>query len=417
MALGPGDKQLYATTADGVLVFARAPSGALKLQSCINDLGDGGCAAARMVHNLTYLALSPDGEDLVADVDGTPGGIVMLSRDGAGDLSQRASEICVSTNGQASDNGSVLSGCVSNPQINANGHIVFADANVFHVGVYAASPAGALLTFKRDFPPVCPASQAIATERDTSAAVGFGCTDRNGDAMTFAIVGAPVAGTLGAIDQAAGRVFYNPFGGFTGADSFKFRAFSTVNASADSTVSLNVTAPGAAAPVAPAGLDGDRDGFFTGQDCNDANPAIRPGALEVKGNRVDENCDGLAEPFPTLASGVVHNWDARFTLRVLQITQQFPRGLSAKILCAGKGCRFRSRRLKVPKPKRNAANVLPSLPARLRHFHAGQTVEVWVSAPGFNTKVARIALKRGKQPVIQPLCVVAGETKPRETCS
>ena len=52
-----------------------------------------------------------------------------------------------------------------------------------------------------------------------------------------------------------------------------------------------------------------RDGFFAGQDCNDANAAIRPGAVEIKGNRIDENCDGLAEPFPTLTSGVVNKWD------------------------------------------------------------------------------------------------------------
>ena len=38
-------------------------------------------------------------------------------------------------------------------------------------------------------------------------------------------------------------------------------------------------------------LDRDADGFPVPADCNDANAAIRPGALEVKGNTVDENCD------------------------------------------------------------------------------------------------------------------------------
>ena len=42
--------------------------------------------------------------------------------------------------------------------------------------------------------------------------------------------------------------------------------------------------------------DVDRDGFAVPVDCDDGNAAIRPGALEVRGNTVDENCDRRAEP-------------------------------------------------------------------------------------------------------------------------
>lgn len=173
--------------------------------------------------------------------------------------------------------------------------------------------------------------------------------------------------------------------------------------------------------VVPAGVDADGDGFFAGQDCNDANNAIRPGAVEIKGNRVDENCDKVIEPFPTLTSGVVHNWSytrtgTAFTLKVLQITQQFPKGWKAEIKCSGKKCPFKSKALKAAKVKRNASNVLGSLTSKQRRFRAGQTVEVWVSAPNFNTKVGRIPLKQGKQPVIEALCVVPGQTKPQKSC-
>ena len=48
--------------------------------------------------------------------------------------------------------------------------------------------------------------------------------------------------------------------------------------------------------------DADGDGFAVPLDCDDANAAIRPGALEVRGNAVDENCDRSADPWVVVAA-------------------------------------------------------------------------------------------------------------------
>ena len=135
---------------------------------------------------------------------------------------------------------------------------------------------------------------------------------------------------------------------------------------------------------------------------------------------LDENCDGLAEPFPTVASGVEQQVGREGLAADADDPAghaAVPQGLEGQDPLQGLKCPFRSKTLKAGKVKKAASTIISALSKSQRRFRAGQTLEIWVSAPSFNTKVARLVLKKGKIPTTEPYCVKAGETKVQKTCS
>ena len=435
----PDNRQVYVSTQDGVITYARAGDGSLSFQSCVNDRGIAGCRAGVQMINLSFSAISPDGRDFVVATSAGgsaqlsfPGGIVVLSRDPAtGDLTQRASlDSCVTNDGSAFDDGQLTGNrCLAVPLAAGPGRITFTSDAQFYAG---GSFGTALITYKRDFYPSC-ANGTASVPHDAATPLQLGCSDRNGDPVAVQVSANPLSGTLGGIDQASQRVTYLPFAGFAGPDRFRYKALAAGLSSPDATFDLSVAAAappggggnagggnaggGGGGGVSPAtAIDADRDGFFSGQDCNDHDAAIHPGAREVRGNRGDENCDGLAEALPTLSAGVATRWhvdDKRFKLIGLLISTT-QRGAKFEIRCTGKRCPFARRSLS-GKARRGVINALPSLRPKVRYF-AKQTIEVRVSAPGFNTKVAQLKLRAGHIPTTTGLCLPPGVTRPQRNC-
>ncbi len=163
-------------------------------------------------------------------------------------------------------------------------------------------------------------------------------------------------------------------------------------------------------------LDRDRDGVPRPLDCDDANAGIRPGSREMRGNRADEDCSGLADPFARIsspvsfASTVLHR-RTRFTRLTVR---RVPRATRVELRCLGgtrRGCprKLRRERAKVRRGRASVTRVLRRV--RLR---AGARLEVRLTRAGVIGKVVRFRIRARTLPLSSTLCLQPGARRPGE---
>ena len=157
--------------------------------------------------------------------------------------------------------------------------------------------------------------------------------------------------------------------------------------------------------------DRDRDGVAIPFDCDDGNARAAPGKREIYGNKVDEDCNGRADPLQTITTPVRARFIAApggariVRLQVLGATK----GTRVQVRCKRSGCPFKRRTLRL---KRTTRKLDLRERYGLRRI-ASQTIEIRLLRSDSIGRVVRFVGNGGGIPSTRILCLTPGKKKPR----
>lgn len=129
------------------------------------------------------------------------------------------------------------------------------------------------------------------------------------------------------------------------------------------------------------GPDQDEDGFST-NDCNDANPAINPAAVDVPGNGIDEDCT-KGDERRRLDSVVEATANRRGRMTKFR-ARRVPKGATIKLRCSRRSC-LRRTSIRATATTVNLLNTL-----RTRALRANTTITVTITLPNWVGRVGTV---------------------------
>jgi hypothetical protein len=157
--------------------------------------------------------------------------------------------------------------------------------------------------------------------------------------------------------------------------------------------------------------DRDGDGVPRPFDCDDANPNAAPGKKERFGNKVDEDCSGRADPLQSITTPV----RARFIAapggaRITRLQVVRPRkGTRVQVRCKGGGCRFAKRSLRV---RKGGGTVDLRKRFKLTRLGGSQVLEVRLLREDSIGRVTRFTGRGSAIPATRILCLNPGKKRP-----
>jgi len=161
-------------------------------------------------------------------------------------------------------------------------------------------------------------------------------------------------------------------------------------------------------------VDADGDGYPTTTDCSDANNTVHPGAPEVPGNGIDDDCAGGDQPGKVVAlvrsKFSVASRRSSPKVNLLQV-KDAPLGAQVDVLCSGRHCPFKQRTRTI-----DAKGFVSLTKLFRKRLSPGVTLDIVVSQPNTIAKVSRFVIRRGKIPGQRSMCLPLGATKPQKAC-
>jgi hypothetical protein len=198
--------------------------------------------------------------------------------------------------------------------------------------------------------------------------------------------------------------------GLTAAD---FNGDGLADLASSNIIPENVTILLNTSPPPPGGIaDADGDGVLAPLDCNDHDPAIHPGATDIPRNGIDEDCKGGDAKFPLLNRRITASLDTFVDKRYTKFSQLTVRpvrvGDTLRLTCKGRGCKRKSKTIRIKKSRSKLGIVKYIRTAKLRK---GAVVELRVTHAGSLGRITRWTIRAPKRPKSRPRCIEPGAKK------
>jgi streptogramin lyase len=219
-----------------------------------------------------------------------------------------------------------------------------------------------------------PAGAALTVHFEYGRSPSYGATTPDqalGDANGAQLVGATVGGLDPATEYHYRLVGSSPFGPVAGPD----RTFTTAT---------------------PPPVDADGDGYAVNLDCDDGNAKVHPGALDIPGNRTDEDCRDGAAPYRSLpiAYGYRYKRHGKGTV-IWKLNVTFPADTTLKLRCHGRGCDVKPWRHHFAKGRRGLSLVPRLRDSKLRR---GARITLSFAQRFARTRIVTIVSRAPKAP-------------------